>query len=191
MALCHQAASHYLSQCWPRYMASLGHNKFTLKVGLNNYIDKISKGNKTLRWGNRISSPSFSRGQLQTHQIAGYFYLFLAWNTTWATYLLQSATHIQLMGCLSSSKILDNVVWPKVWNNFFTFQLWYLFNWTHSKVTNRKDQFCTCWWSNTIWCHKGHNGLTHCGPVTPYGGINLGQHCLKQWLVAWWNQAIT
>ena len=27
MAWCHQATSHYLSQCWPRFMASLGHNE--------------------------------------------------------------------------------------------------------------------------------------------------------------------
>ena len=24
-----------------------------------------------------------------------------------------------------------------------------------------------------------------------YGGIDLGQHWLRQWLVAWWHQAIT
>ena len=33
--------------------------------------------------------------------------------------------------------------------------------------------------------------LTHCGLVTPYGDIDLGQHWLKKSLVAWWNQAIT
>ena len=27
MACCCQAESHYLSQCWPRYMSSLGHNE--------------------------------------------------------------------------------------------------------------------------------------------------------------------
>ena len=26
---------------------------------------------------------------------------------------------------------------------------------------------------------------------TPYGDRDLGQHCLRQWLVAWWHQAIT
>ena len=33
--------------------------------------------------------------------------------------------------------------------------------------------------------------LTHCGLVTPYGYRDLGQHWLKQWLVAWRHQAIT
>ena len=33
--------------------------------------------------------------------------------------------------------------------------------------------------------------LTHCGPVTSYGNIDLGQHWLRQWLVAWRHQAIT
>ena len=31
--------------------------------------------------------------------------------------------------------------------------------------------------------------LTHCGPVTPHGSIELGQHWLRGWHVAWlfWN----
>ena len=29
MVWCHQATSHYLSQCWPRSMASLGHNELS------------------------------------------------------------------------------------------------------------------------------------------------------------------
>ena len=33
--------------------------------------------------------------------------------------------------------------------------------------------------------------LTHCGLVTPYGGRDLGQHWLRQWLVAWRHQANT
>ena len=32
----------------------------------------------------------------------------------------------------------------------------------------------------------GHNGL-----VTPYGVGDLGQYWFRQWLVAWWHQAIT
>ena len=27
--------------------------------------------------------------------------------------------------------------------------------------------------------------------MTPYGDKDLGQHLLRQWLVAWWHQAIT
>ena len=42
-----------------------------------------------------------------------------------------------------------------------------------------------CWLATT------NPELTHCGLVTPYGDINLGQHWLRQWLVAWWHQAIT
>ena len=34
-------------------------------------------------------------------------------------------------------------------------------------------------------------GLTHCGLVTPYGGMDLGQHWFREWLVAWRHQAIT
>ena len=33
--------------------------------------------------------------------------------------------------------------------------------------------------------------LTHCGLVTPFGDIDLGQHWLRQWLGAWRHQAIT
>ena len=33
--------------------------------------------------------------------------------------------------------------------------------------------------------------FTHCDTVTPYGDIDLGQHWLRQWLVAWGYQAIT
>ena len=33
--------------------------------------------------------------------------------------------------------------------------------------------------------------LTHWGLVTPYGVIDLGQHWLRLWLVAWRHQAIT
>ena len=33
--------------------------------------------------------------------------------------------------------------------------------------------------------------LSHCGLVTPYGNIDLGQHWPRQWLHAWRHQAIT
>ena len=33
--------------------------------------------------------------------------------------------------------------------------------------------------------------LTHCGLVTPFGSIDLCQHWLRKWLVAWRHQAIT
>ena len=33
--------------------------------------------------------------------------------------------------------------------------------------------------------------LTHCGLLTPYGDIDLGQHWIRYWFVAWRHQAIT
>ena len=33
-------------------------------------------------------------------------------------------------------------------------------------------------------CYTGNKISTHCGPITPYGDIDLGQHCLRGWLVA-------
>ena len=33
--------------------------------------------------------------------------------------------------------------------------------------------------------------LAHFGLVTPYGDVDLCQHWLRLWLVAWWHQAIT
>ena len=37
MAWCPQAASHYLSQCWPRSVASLGHNELRARLCLSQY----------------------------------------------------------------------------------------------------------------------------------------------------------
>ena len=36
-----------------------------------------------------------------------------------------------------------------------------------------------------------HEGLTHCGQVTPYGDRDLGWHWLRKWLGAGQHQAIT
>ena len=36
-----------------------------------------------------------------------------------------------------------------------------------------------------------HRNSTYCGLVTPYGDRDMGQHWLRQWLVAWQHQAIT
>ena len=43
---------------------------------------------------------------------------------------------------------------------------------------------------NTISFHQATIQLTYCGLATPLGDICLGQYCLRQWLVAWWHQAI-
>ena len=45
--------------------------------------------------------------------------------------------------------------------------------------------------SRVMYSAQGLYSLTHCGLVTPYGDMELGQHCLRQWLVAWRHQAIT
>ena len=37
MAWCHQATSHYLSQCWTRSMASIGHNELSVTKGPIHY----------------------------------------------------------------------------------------------------------------------------------------------------------
>ena len=43
-----------------------------------------------------------------------------------------------------------------------------------------------------IWCHHtGVKELTHWGLLSPFVDIDLGQHWFRQWLVAWWHQAIT
>ena len=42
-----------------------------------------------------------------------------------------------------------------------------------------------------LYCVFTVNKLTHCGLVMPYGDIDLGQHWLRHWLVAWQHQTIT
>ena len=51
----------------------------------------------------------------------------------------------------------------------------------------------SCWTSLEIGSNEAVYicPLTHCGLVTPYGDIDLGQHSSRQWLVAWQHQAIT
>ena len=41
--------------------------------------------------------------------------------------------------------------------------------------------------------HRQHTfvDVSHCILLTPYGNLNLGHHWFRQWLVAWWHQAIT
>ena len=52
-----------------------------------------------------------------------------------------------------------------------------------------------CFLGLHCWCSTFKSNhwvsLTHWGLVTPYGDSDLGQHWLRQWLVAWWHQAIT
>ena len=50
-------------------------------------------------------------------------------------------------------------------------------------------------WKHVLFPHLSTGSsvsiLTHWGLVTPFGDIDLGQHWLRQWLAAWWHQAIT
>ena len=46
-------------------------------------------------------------------------------------------------------------------------------------------------WGKKIFWRNWPIFLTHCGLVKPYGDRDLGQHWLRQWLVAWQHQAIT
>ena len=42
-----------------------------------------------------------------------------------------------------------------------------------------------------LWRHLYVIHLTHCGLVIPYGDVDLGQHWLSKWLVAWPHPTIT
>ena len=47
-------------------------------------------------------------------------------------------------------------------------------------LSSKWQPFCAC---RSVW--------NQCGRVMPYGTIDLNQHRLRYWLVAWWHQAIT
>ena len=59
------------------------------------------------------------------------------------------------------------------------------------KVSNQQDLSLELTDHSVSWLHLAELLLTHCGLVTPYGDMELGQHWLRQWLVAWRHQAIT
>ena len=58
-----------------------------------------------------------------------------------------------------------------------------------------KTAYCSCvneylYVNNTV--SKSLSILyTHCGPAMPYGNIDLGQHWLRKWHIAWQHPAIT
>ena len=65
------------------------------------------------------------------------------------------------------------------------------------KCASMNGNFCISVW---IWLkfvpkgpnwQKSINGLTHHPLVIPYGDRDLSEHWLRQWLIAWWHQAIT
>ena len=53
------------------------------------------------------------------------------------------------------------------------------------------DNGFTEWLVTEIHIIMANVSSTHCGLVTPYGEVDLGQHGFRQWLVAWRHQAIT
>ena len=75
------------------------------------------------------------------------------------------------------------------------FKMIYLYNLKHetflSDAEFRKDKIPIYWNLQPDWLISQCFVLTHCGLVMPYGEINLSQHWLRQWLVAWWHHAIT
>ena len=73
-----------------------------------------------------------------------------------------------------------------------------LMTWYNTAVTPMLTHGSYCslalshWYYQTVliqWWQK--KPLNHCGPVMPYGKRDLNEHCLWQWLVAWWHQVIT
>ena len=93
----------------------------------------------------------------------------------WLGANLESALHVLAQVCMTNTCTVllsetRNLEMPR-WERRSTRNLW--------RLENGRGQ----WQERQI--------LTPCGLVTPYGDINLGQHWLRQWLVAWRHQAIT
>ena len=69
----------------------------------------------------------------------------------------------------------------------------FLTHWPYQMVGHKLERILI----NMIWIIHGSSAgmlrmkLTHCGLVTPYDDIDLGQHWLRLWLGAWRHQAIT
>ena len=64
----------------------------------------------------------------------------------------------------------------------------------HFPITNKgiiHNYNKSCSYSNNICVVSNRIAVIHCGQVMPYSNIDRGQHWLRQWLVAWWHQAIT
>ena len=81
------------------------------------------------------------------------------------------------------------------------------FNQHYARILLRRtDQSASSWWLQMTWCQIGarpstttllsgwcctiYIPLTHYGLLPPFGDIDLGQHWLGWWLVAWWHQAM-
>ena len=72
----------------------------------------------------------------------------------------------------------------KTWEWRLTLKLWSIFH-----RTRISGEYVVCVWMDLM--KKMSINLTHCGLVTPYREIDLGQYWVRSWLIAWWPQTIT
>ena len=107
---------------------------------------------------------------------------------------------------------LHEMSWRK---HVFRISKWYppVIHHNHDQLISAKSRAQVCplaakkrfyWWlqeqahKNQSWCIRVMLkwncsqiiGGTRCGLVTPHGDVELGQHWLRKWLVAWRHQAI-
>ena len=91
--------------------------------------------------------------------------------------------------CIEFRPWMSNHIHLKIWKViiFFHTETSWEFQ-LNNKVKSMDERVIIMW----MWSSENLSfSLTHCGLVKPYGDINLCQHWLKQWLVAWQHQAIT
>ena len=107
-----------------------------------------------------------------------------------------SQPHGQTMWCLCG---VLWVFWEKKWKNkdvikrfncfFIHHNTSYLINgiipFPNKLILIDLWEICSNSWNDL------KNDFNHCGPVTPYADIDVYQHWLRKWLVAWRHQAIT
>ena len=84
----------------------------------------------------------------------------------------------------------NSAVYSAVFQNeiFLPNWVWCVSNYRWHCMTMAVRLLAICSWTTAALLPPG---LTHCGLVMPYGGIDWGQHWLRWWLVAWRHQAIT
>ena len=96
---------------------------------------------------------------------------------------LMRPSSVQIMAChLFGTKPLSEPMFTVNWI------IWSKIQWYLKQNTTMNLKMLSAKWRPF---HLSLNVLTHCGLVTPYGNMELGQHWLRYWLVAWRHQAIT
>ena len=104
------------------------------------------------------------------------------WDLAWF-YILKFDFNLQIINCTRLIVSKTVMVWNK--NNNKEFTTWpssfLLLNYLAQKKPDR----------NPIAGNEDGNWIYHVGLVTPHGYIELGQHWLRDWLVAWRHQTIT